>query len=69
MTQNMICGGQHCNSDSLLTQVYVASKRPASSYIARPASSWLDDYIDWSTTTGCCKYFPNNMSFCPHDCK
>nr|CAD7400315.1 unnamed protein product [Timema poppensis] len=67
MTQNMICGGQHCNSDSLLTQVYVASKRPASSYIARPASSWLDDYIDWSTTTGCCKYFPNNMSFCPHD--
>nr|CAD7570043.1 unnamed protein product [Timema californicum] len=67
MTQNMICGGQHCNSDSLLTQVYVASKRPASSYIARPASSWLDDYIDWSTTAGCCKYFPNNMSFCPHD--
>ncbi|XP_063244336.1 NPC intracellular cholesterol transporter 1 isoform X2 [Bacillus rossius redtenbacheri] len=65
--QNMFCGGQHCNQDSLLTQVYLASRRSARTYIARPASSWLDDYVDWSTSPSCCKIFPNNHSFCPHD--
>lgn len=65
--QNLICGGQFCNKDSLSTQVYVASKSSNSSYIARPASSWIDDYFDWSALTDCCKYFPNNGSFCPHN--
>ncbi|XP_071451302.1 NPC intracellular cholesterol transporter 1 isoform X2 [Hetaerina americana] len=64
--QNIMCGGQFCNNDSLSTQIYTASKRPESSYIARPASSWLDDYFDWSAASGCCKYFPGNGSFCPH---
>lgn len=27
--QNIICGGQGCNSDSLYTQIYSASKQPA----------------------------------------
>ncbi|XP_052898706.1 NPC intracellular cholesterol transporter 1 isoform X3 [Anopheles moucheti] len=63
--QNLICGGQYCNLDSLSTQVYIASKQPQSSYLARPASSWLDDYIDWSTAPGCCKQWTNG-SFCPH---
>lgn len=36
-------------------------------YIAQPASSWIDDYYDWSTIEGCCKYFPENGTFCPHD--
>uniref|UniRef100_A0A182NUF5 SSD domain-containing protein n=1 Tax=Anopheles dirus TaxID=7168 RepID=A0A182NUF5_9DIPT len=63
--QNLICGGQYCNLDSLSTQVYIASKQPQSSYLARPASSWLDDYIDWSAASGCCKQWKNG-SFCPH---
>ncbi|PSN54935.1 Niemann-Pick C1 protein [Blattella germanica] len=42
--QNLICGGQYCNLDSLSTQIYLASKNPKS----------------------CCKYFPQNNSFCPH---
>ncbi|XP_035915743.1 NPC intracellular cholesterol transporter 1-like isoform X1 [Anopheles stephensi] len=63
--QNLICGGQYCNLDSLSTQVYIASKQPQSSYLARPASSWLDDYIDWSGAPGCCKQWTNG-SFCPH---
>ncbi|XP_050076475.1 NPC intracellular cholesterol transporter 1 isoform X2 [Anopheles maculipalpis] len=63
--QNLICGGQYCNLDSLSTQVYIASKQPQSSYLARPASSWLDDYIDWSAAPGCCKQWTNG-SFCPH---
>ncbi|XP_066999010.2 NPC intracellular cholesterol transporter 1 [Anabrus simplex] len=65
--QNMICGGQYCNSDSLITQIYMASKQPRTSYIAKPSSSWLDDYFDWSASSECCKYFSNNGSFCSHD--
>lgn len=29
MVQNIICGGQGCNSNSLYTQIYSASKQPA----------------------------------------
>lgn len=66
-TQNLLCGGQYCNTDSLSTQIYIASKQMANeTYIARTASSWLDDYFDWSAISGCCKYFPRNQSFCPH---
>ena len=36
-------------------------------YIAQSASSWIDDYYDWSTIDTCCKYFPKNDSFCPHN--
>ncbi|XP_076237952.1 NPC intracellular cholesterol transporter 1 homolog 1b [Calliopsis andreniformis] len=66
IVQNMICGGQGCNTDSLYTQIYSASKQPSVSYLSKAASSWIDDYMDWSTIPNCCKYFPNNQSFCPH---
>lgn len=64
--QNLICGGQYCNDDSLSTQIFIASKTPNYSYIARPPSSWIDDYFDWTGSAACCRYFPNNGSFCPH---
>ncbi|XP_074112433.1 NPC intracellular cholesterol transporter 1 homolog 1b-like [Cotesia typhae] len=70
--QNAICGGQKCNSDSVYTQIFTASEQSTISYIAKPASSWIDDYFDWSTISSCCQYFPSNGSFCPHtryDCK
>lgn len=67
--QNLICGGQYCNADSLSTQIFIASKSPNYTYVARPPSSWLDDYFDWTAASECCKYFPNNASFCPHDSK
>lgn len=53
--QNLICGGKGCSSNSLSTQIYIASKMPEISYIARPASSWIDDYFDWSKLDVCCK--------------
>lgn len=65
--QNLICGGQYCNDDSLSTQLFIASKSPNYTYIARPPSSWLDDYFDWTGSSTCCRYFPNNGSFCPHE--
>ncbi|KOX74661.1 Niemann-Pick C1 protein [Melipona quadrifasciata] len=64
--QNVICGSQGCNSDSLYTQIYSAAKQPAISYLSKAASSWMDDYIDWSKISTCCKYFQSNQSFCPH---
>ncbi|XP_018568156.1 Niemann-Pick C1 protein isoform X3 [Anoplophora glabripennis] len=65
--QNLLCGGQYCNIDSLVTQVFVASKVPETSFISRPSSSWLDDYIDWSVAAeSCCKYNETTGSFCPH---
>ncbi|XP_076222657.1 Niemann-Pick type C-1a isoform X4 [Nomia melanderi] len=64
--QNLVCGGQYCNSDSVSTQIFIASKQSNRTYIAKPASSWLDDYIDWTQLSYCCKYFVANNSFCPH---
>ncbi|XP_012153850.1 Niemann-Pick type C-1a isoform X6 [Megachile rotundata] len=64
--QNLVCGGQYCNSDSVSTQIFIASKQSNMTYIAKPASSWLDDYIDWTQLSTCCKYFVSNSSFCPH---
>ncbi|XP_060813473.1 NPC intracellular cholesterol transporter 1 homolog 1b-like [Bombus pascuorum] len=66
MVQNIICGGQGCNSDSLYTQIYSAAKQPQTSYMSKAASSWIDDYMDWLQIHECCKYFHNNKSFCPH---
>lgn len=36
--QNLICGGQYCSQASLSTQLYIASRQPNVTYIARRAS-------------------------------
>lgn len=64
--QNVICGSQGCNIDSLFSQIHSASKQPSISYMTNSVSSWIDDYFDWTTVEGCCKYFQNNNSYCPH---
>ncbi|CRL00931.1 CLUMA_CG014455, isoform A, partial [Clunio marinus] len=64
--QNLVCGGLNCNLDSLSTQLYISSNIPESTYIARPASSWIDDYFDWSQIETCCRINKFNDSFCPH---
>lgn len=62
--QNLICGGVLCNDDSLNIQLYIASKYPEITRIARPSSSWLDDYIDWLSISTCCKVNRTDGSFC-----
>ncbi|XP_055920558.1 NPC intracellular cholesterol transporter 1 isoform X2 [Eupeodes corollae] len=65
--QNLVCAGQFCNDDSVLTQLYMASKLSNRTYIARPASSWIDDYFDWVTNpSSCCRVDPKTNGFCPH---
>ncbi|XP_031351327.1 NPC intracellular cholesterol transporter 1 isoform X1 [Photinus pyralis] len=64
--QNLICSGQYCDSDSLVSQLYAASKSSATSYMSRPSSSWLDDYMDWSSIESCCKFNSKTGAFCQH---
>lgn len=38
------------------------------SYLAIPASSWVDDFIDWLTPSSCCRLYAfgaNKDQFCP----
>lgn len=65
-TQNMICGTRFCRPDSVVMQLYGASRNPNETYLAQPPNSWLDDFFDWSSLSDkCCRYFPSNSSFCP----
>lgn len=63
--QNVICGGQLCNDDSLTTQIFLASLHSNVTYIARSSNSWLDDFVDWTDLSGsCCKYNTTDDGFC-----
>lgn len=50
------------------SQISRASLVPESSYIAKPAASWLDDFLVWISPEafGCCRKFTNG-SYCPPD--
>jgi len=65
--QNGLCGGNGCPQDSLIAQVFRASQLSNYSYIAQPASSWIDDYFDWTHAQGkipCCR-LNETGGFCP----
>ncbi|KAG5030500.1 hypothetical protein JHK85_014482 [Glycine max] len=53
--------------DSYL-QIVRAALVPDTSYIAKPAASWLDDFLVWVSPEafGCCRKFTNG-SYCPPD--
>uniref|UniRef100_A0A1B0D1E4 Uncharacterized protein n=1 Tax=Phlebotomus papatasi TaxID=29031 RepID=A0A1B0D1E4_PHLPP len=71
IAQNLICGGPLCNNDSISVKLYMASQFPEITHLARPSSSWIDDYFDWLSVDTCCKLYANG-SFCPslnpYDC-
>ncbi|KAL6995972.1 NPC intracellular cholesterol transporter 1 [Sarracenia purpurea var. burkii] len=51
-----------------LPQIARVSLTPESSYISKPAASWLDDFLVWMSPEafGCCRKFTNG-SYCPPD--
>uniref|UniRef100_A0A4X2K4U6 NPC1 like intracellular cholesterol transporter 1 n=1 Tax=Vombatus ursinus TaxID=29139 RepID=A0A4X2K4U6_VOMUR len=58
---NAICSSSGCDPYSLTQKIQYATE----SYLAIPASSWVDDFIDWlSPLSDCCRLYRNN-SFCP----
>ncbi|CAH1435314.1 unnamed protein product [Lactuca virosa] len=65
---NQLCSINHCDANSLLNEISKASLVPTSSYIAKPAASWLDDFLVWVSPEafGCCRKFTNG-SYCPPD--
>ncbi|XP_045773884.1 NPC intracellular cholesterol transporter 1 homolog 1b-like [Maniola jurtina] len=63
--QNVICGSRLCNDDSLVTQLFLASRHSDATYIARSSNSWIDDFFDWaSLPNACCKYNTTDGGFC-----
>ncbi|CAN7137118.1 unnamed protein product [Brassica rapa subsp. narinosa] len=65
---NQLCSINKCDSNSLLNEIAKASLSPEVSYIAKPAASWLDDFLVWLSPEafGCCRKFTNG-TFCPPD--
>ncbi|PNY04985.1 niemann-pick C1-like protein, partial [Trifolium pratense] len=65
---NQLCSISHCDSNSLLNEISRAALAPESSYIAKPAASWLDDFLVWISPEAfsCCRKFTND-SYCPPD--
>lgn len=65
---NQLCSISQCDSNSLLNEITRASLSAESSYIAKPAASWLDDFLIWLSPEAfsCCRKFVNG-SYCPPD--
>ncbi|XP_036896909.1 NPC1-like intracellular cholesterol transporter 1 [Sturnira hondurensis] len=65
---NAICSSSGCDSYSLTQKIQYAAEFPEQSYLAFPASSWVDDFIDWLTPSSCCRLYafgPHKDEFCP----
>ncbi|XP_057588201.1 NPC1-like intracellular cholesterol transporter 1 isoform X2 [Hippopotamus amphibius kiboko] len=65
---NAICSSAGCNNFSLTQKIQYATDFPDESYLAIPASSWVDDFIDWMSSSSCCRLYasgPNKDEFCP----
>ncbi|KAJ8339483.1 hypothetical protein SKAU_G00362690 [Synaphobranchus kaupii] len=64
-----VCSSVGCNSFSLTQKIQYATEYPDKSYLAIPASSWVDDFIDWlNPGSKCCRLYtlgPNAGNFCP----
>ncbi|XP_048846056.1 NPC1-like intracellular cholesterol transporter 1 [Brienomyrus brachyistius] len=71
MVQGMdaVCSSVGCDPFSLTQKIQHATEYPERSYLAIPASSWVDDFIDWlNPGSKCCRLYtlgPNAGSFCP----
>nr|XP_015827693.2 NPC1-like intracellular cholesterol transporter 1 [Nothobranchius furzeri] len=66
---NAICSSVGCDQFSMTQKIRYATEFPERSYLAIPANSWVDDFIDWlNPGSKCCRLYtfgPNNGNFCP----
>ncbi|XP_032568358.1 NPC1-like intracellular cholesterol transporter 1 isoform X1 [Chiroxiphia lanceolata] len=66
---NAICSSAGCDSDSLTQTIQYATNFPNVSYLAIPATSWVDDFLDWlNPTSRCCRihqFGEHKGEFCP----
>uniref|UniRef100_A0A8D0BZC9 NPC1 like intracellular cholesterol transporter 1 n=1 Tax=Salvator merianae TaxID=96440 RepID=A0A8D0BZC9_SALMN len=65
---NGVCSSSGCDDNSMTQKIQYATKFPEQSFLAIPASSWVDDFIDWlSPYSSCCRihsFGPNKGKFC-----
>ncbi|CAJ1067984.1 NPC1-like intracellular cholesterol transporter 1 [Xyrichtys novacula] len=66
---NAVCSSVGCDQFSLTQKIQYATNHPHLSYMAIPANSWVDDFIDWlNPGSRCCRIYtlgPNAGKFCP----
>ncbi|XP_030646365.1 NPC1-like intracellular cholesterol transporter 1 [Chanos chanos] len=66
---NAVCSSVGCDQFSLTQMIRYATEYPERSYLAIPASSWIDDFIDWlNPGSKCCRLYQvgsNAGQFCP----
>ncbi|KAL7827292.1 hypothetical protein SRHO_G00330100 [Serrasalmus rhombeus] len=66
---NAVCSSVGCDQFSLTQKIQYATEYPERSYLAIPASSWVDDFIDWlNPGSRCCRIYTsgsNTGQFCP----
>ncbi|XP_069800263.1 NPC1-like intracellular cholesterol transporter 1 [Dendropsophus ebraccatus] len=63
---NGICSSVGCDYNSMTQKIQYATDYPERSYLAVPASSWVDDFLDWlNPSSDCCRLLLFNDTFCP----
>ncbi|XP_042344040.1 NPC1-like intracellular cholesterol transporter 1 [Plectropomus leopardus] len=66
---NAVCSSVGCDQFSLTQKIQYATNYPDLSYLAIPANSWVDDFIDWlNPGSRCCRLYgfgANAGKFCP----
>ncbi|KAI1900901.1 hypothetical protein AGOR_G00054610 [Albula goreensis] len=66
---NAVCSSAGCDMFSLTQKIRYATEHPELSYLEIPASSWVDDFLDWlHPGSRCCRLYawgPNKGQFCP----
>ncbi|XP_058676065.1 NPC1-like intracellular cholesterol transporter 1 [Ammospiza caudacuta] len=66
---NAICSSSGCDTNSLTQSIQLATRYANVSYLAIPATSWLDDFLDWlNPMVRCCRVHQSGEhqgQFCP----
>ncbi|XP_061449335.1 NPC1-like intracellular cholesterol transporter 1 [Rhineura floridana] len=66
---NGVCSSSGCDDNSMMQKIQYATQFPDESFLAIPASSWVDDFIDWlNPFSRCCRIHqsgPKKGEFCP----
>ncbi|KAG9488785.1 hypothetical protein GDO78_005007 [Eleutherodactylus coqui] len=62
---NGICSSAGCDPNSMTQKIQYATDYPDRSYLAVPASSFIDDFVDWlNPSSFCCRVLDDNGTFC-----
>ncbi|KAM8974642.1 NPC1-like intracellular cholesterol transporter 1 [Pelodytes ibericus] len=62
---NAICSSVGCDNNSMTQKIQYATDYADQTFLSIPASSWVDDFIDWlNPTSDCCRLLING-TFCP----